>query len=170
MLFIVHCAIEWFQYLDHSSCVFKLPFRYIQVTLQNTSTEVGEISLLLWRQVIKCWLGAHKPHDSHYGLSQSAGQVVLNKILPFFLQTLSFSNQTQPGCSERSICESKVLNNLTAKPLTKPNLGLPYPNSIVISTFKIQTAREHPKFAIVLRWSCPNISIYKFLKEDWKII
>lgn len=79
-------------------------------------------------------------HTNHGAASRncSRGQVALNKVLPFFLKTLSPRNQTQPKSSQRTIQESEAPNNLTAKPLTTPNLGLPHTaNSVLFSASKI---------------------------------
>lgn len=122
-------------------------------------------------------------------ISETAGGAALNKILPFSLKGLYLNNQTPPECSQRSPCESEVLNNLTAKCLTTPSLGLTYTASTVFSSSKIQIEEkfpqrrrvclptrqgswgwECPKFAIALRWNCPNYPIFQLLKEDWKII
>lgn len=169
----VHRTTQWPHRLEHRSCALKGSFSPSQVTWQTRSTDVGGISSSLWGQAVEGWSGAHKPQGSKYELSQSTGQAAQNKILSFFLKILSPGNQTQPENPQRSICESKMLNKVAAKPLTKPNTELPYTDSIVFSTSRIEGeeilfpqrqrvclqtrqgswAWAQPTFASALRWS-----------------
>lgn len=72
-------------------------------------------------------------------VSETAGGGAPNEILPFSLTGLYLSNQTPPERSQRSVCDSKALNNLTAKCSTTPSLVLSYTDSIVFSPSKPQT-------------------------------
>lgn len=153
LVFHVHCTAWWFHHPEHRSCALRGSFSSCQLTPQTRSTDVGVISSLLWGQVIEGWPGARKPQG--------------------FLKILSSSIQTQPENSQRSIRESKILNKVAPKPLTKPILELPYTDSIVFSTSKIEGEKilfpqrqrvclqtrqcswawAHPMFASALRWS-----------------
>jgi len=54
--------------------------------------------------------------------------------------------------------------------IQRKEILFPQRQRLWLQTRQCSWVSEHPKFAIALRWSCPNISTYKLLKEDCKII